>query len=178
MNDVAGRLCTVELYKEALKFSAAHFTLFSPTRRERLHGHDFFVSCALTAPVGPGGLIADYTGLKRALRRMCDAWDEALLLPGASPWLGIEAGGAFVYATFDGLRMPFVAEEVRVLPVANITLEALAGLFLDALIEGDGLSGVAELRRLVVKVSAGPGQSAQVVWEGAPAARWEGGPSW
>ena len=33
-------LTTIEIDKENLKFSAAHFTIFSGTERERLHGPD------------------------------------------------------------------------------------------------------------------------------------------
>jgi 6-pyruvoyl-tetrahydropterin synthase len=99
--------CTIELYKEAFKFSAAHFTLFSARERERLHGHDFFVSCALTGPLGEGGLIADYGPVKRRLRALCGELDEVLLLPGASPWLQVEPGGDEVRATFAGRTMSY-----------------------------------------------------------------------
>ena len=39
MNDTV----TIRLAKENMKFSAAHFTIFSASERERLHGHNFRV---------------------------------------------------------------------------------------------------------------------------------------
>ena len=49
------QLTTIELSKEYLKFSAGHFTVFSATERERLHGHNFSVS-ALTEKLWPCSL--------------------------------------------------------------------------------------------------------------------------
>ena len=42
----------LRLSKQAMKFSAGHFTLFGPGKRERLHGHDYRVSATLRARVG------------------------------------------------------------------------------------------------------------------------------
>ncbi len=50
------QLTTIEVSKEYLKFSAAHFTIFSATERERLNGHNFRVSAKITEPVGPNGM--------------------------------------------------------------------------------------------------------------------------
>lgn len=159
--------CTIELYKEAFKFSAAHFTLFSARERERLHGHDFFVSCALTGPLGEGGLIADYGPVKRRLRALCGELDEVLLLPGASPWLQVEPGGDEVRATFAGRTMSFLATEVRILPIANITLEALSVYLLERLLD-DGALQALGAEQVTLKVSAGPGQSSAACWRATP----------
>ena len=35
------KLGRIEIAKQALNFSAAHFTIFSQTEREDLHGHNF-----------------------------------------------------------------------------------------------------------------------------------------
>ena len=47
---------TIDILKEDIKFSAAHFTVFSATERERLHGHNFHVGLSVTAPVGSNGM--------------------------------------------------------------------------------------------------------------------------
>ncbi len=41
----------IEITKEALHFAAAHFTLFSATERENLHGHNFYVALEIEAEV-------------------------------------------------------------------------------------------------------------------------------
>lgn len=167
MPDVAGsraRQATVSLYKEDFKFSSAHFTIFSATDRERLHGHNFKVTCALTGQIGPNDFIADYRQYKTALRAACDELDEYMLLPDRSPYLQIERDGDYVIAIFDGQRMPFLATDVLVLPVANVTLEALSKLLLDRLITAGGPFGQAGLTEVVVTASSGPGQHAEARW--------------
>ena len=46
------RWSTLEIGKEDMKFSAAHYTVFSATERERLHGHTHAVRVQFT---GEGG---------------------------------------------------------------------------------------------------------------------------
>lgn len=72
---------TIELGKEDMKFSAAHYTVFSATSRERLHGHTHAVRVSLTGPVSDEGMVADYAVFKKLVRKQCDEWDERLLAP-------------------------------------------------------------------------------------------------
>ena len=72
------RLTTIEIAKEYLHFSAAHFTIFSATNRERLHGHNFFVAANITAVVLDNGMCFNYCQLKDDLRELCSALDEYL----------------------------------------------------------------------------------------------------
>jgi 6-pyruvoyltetrahydropterin/6-carboxytetrahydropterin synthase len=157
------REVTMRVAKEAMKFSAGHFTLFGPGRRERLHGHDYRVVVTFRAPVGPDGLCFDYGLLKRHLRAVCDTLDEYVLLPGESPLLSLEREGPYVYALFGEERIPFLATDVLVLPLANISLEELARYVLGRILEAPGFGawGVAWLE---VAVDAGPDQSACSEW--------------
>ena len=50
--------------KEDLHFSAGHFTIFSDTARENLHGHNWYVRARLLGVVGEGGLTFDYNVVK------------------------------------------------------------------------------------------------------------------
>jgi 6-pyruvoyltetrahydropterin/6-carboxytetrahydropterin synthase len=153
------RTTTIELFKEEMKFSAGHFTMFSATERENLHGHNFTVFVALEGAVGASGMLADYGGYKRWIIERCHQWNETFLLAGQSPWLTIErpADGS-ICARFADERIPFLPRDVTVLPVANVTLEELARLF------GEGLcADVDRLRRdrivsVTVKCASGPGQ--------------------
>ena len=72
---------TIEISKDYLHFNAAHFTLFSATEREDLHGHTFYVAATVTSPVGDDGLAFDYNLFKNALKALCDELDEKVLLP-------------------------------------------------------------------------------------------------
>jgi 6-pyruvoyltetrahydropterin/6-carboxytetrahydropterin synthase len=161
------RTTTSELYKEEMKFSAGHFTIFSATKRENLHGHNFTVYVALEGVVGDDGMLADYGGYKRWIIDRCKKWNETFLLPGNSPYLKIEEVDGGVVARFGDERIPFLARDVTILPAQNVTLEELARLF------GEGLcSDTARLARdqivsVVVKCASGPGQQASWRWERA-----------
>ena len=79
------RLTTLYIDKESHKFSAAHFTIFSASERERLHGHNYSVSARIVAPLGENGFAADYNVYKRRLAALCEELDEYMVLAGESP---------------------------------------------------------------------------------------------
>lgn len=161
---MTSRTTTIELYKEEMKFSAGHFTIFSANHRENLHGHNFSVYVALEGVVGDNGMLADYGGYKRWIIDRCKQWNETFLLPGDSPHLKVTRSEGQVIALFADERIPFLERDVTVLPAKNITLEELARLFGEGLcadrdrLERDAIVSV------VVKCASGPGQEASWRW--------------
>ncbi len=153
---------TIEIDKEAMHFAAAHFTLFSVTERENLHGHNFHVALEIDADVSADGLAFDYNIVKRQAQQLCDALDERLLLPDSSPYMKITEDGNYTVAHFNGERLPFLARDVLILPVSNITVEALAAWFLEQLRASPVLADLG-IDRLEVKISSSPGQWARAV---------------
>lgn len=162
------RTTTIELEKEDMKFSSGHFTIFSATHRERLHGHNFNVAVALTSVVGDDGLVADYGIYKRKLATLCQEWNEYFLLPAHSPHLKLREDGDQLLATFAGVDIPFLKQDVLILPVTNITLEELAAAFLDKVRAFRDTSQHEQILEIVVKVFSGPGQSASARWSAPP----------
>lgn len=161
---MAGRPFRLELAKEDMKFSAGHFTIFSATERERLHGHNFSVQVAVDALLQANDMGFDYGIYKKRIRELCDAWDEYFLLPMHSPHLRIEEQDDMVYAHFNGQRIPFLREDVLLLPVQNITVEALSQLFLERLRgDADEIQRLG-IQALTVKVFSGPGQCGVAYW--------------
>tara|TARA_A100001037_G_scaffold305271_1_gene344732 strand:- start:878 stop:1390 length:513 start_codon:yes stop_codon:yes gene_type:complete len=159
-----GASTTIHISKEYLHFSAAHFTIFSKTRREDLHGHTFYVSAVIDCSTGENGLAFDYNLVKTALKKMCDKLDEKVLLPEHSPFLELRSEKDYFIASFDNEKIPFLHRDVLTMPLRNITAEELSNWFLENLREElndivDGISG------LVVRVSSGPGQWAEAKWE-------------
>ena len=154
---------TIEISKEDLHFSAAHFTIFGAGERENLHGHNFFVEAQASAEVGDDGLCFDYGVLKGLLRELCAVLDERTLLPARSPHLAVESGEDGVVAVFGDERLAFLARDARVLDVSNVTVEELARWFVDRLSREPRFLdlAVAELR---LGVSSGPGQWARATW--------------
>jgi 6-pyruvoyltetrahydropterin/6-carboxytetrahydropterin synthase len=154
------RETTIELFKEDMKFSAGHFTVHSPTHRERLHGHNFRVYAAFTSVVPDDGIVFDYGIYKQQLKSLCDEWNEVFLVPEHSPHLRLEL-------TDDHLsddRIPFLRKDVLILPVANVTVEELARLMLARVVESIRPDDLEVITEIVIKVFSGPGQSASARW--------------
>jgi 6-pyruvoyltetrahydropterin/6-carboxytetrahydropterin synthase len=155
------RLTTLYIDKEAHKFSAAHFTIFSATERERLHGHNYSVSARIVAEMGDNGFSADYNVYKQRIAALCEPLDEYMLLAGESPHQTIEVVGGELWVTFDGRTLKFLPDETKILPVVNVTVEALAHLLLDELI---GLSQDEAIVEVELGVSSGAGQTGSAIW--------------
>lgn len=158
-----GHHAAIEIAKEDMHFSAAHFTIFSAEERENLHGHDFFVAATATGPVGADGLCFDYSALKGRLRALCATLDEIVLLPARSPHLRVREDAHRVTAWFADEQLVFARRDVRVLPVRNVTVEELAGWLVARLTEDEQVLAL-PIEALTVRVSSGPGQWAGVEW--------------
>ena len=160
------RLARIEVSKQAMNFSAAHFTIFSATEREDLHGHNFQLACAVTGPVDGTGLMFDYAIIKRTLRALCDDIDEKMLLPEHSPYLSISKSDGYVIATYNGEKIPFLPRDVLVLPIANTTVEEFSHYFLSQILALPSLMDHG-LTEITVKVSSSPGQDGCAEWRAA-----------
>ncbi|MCG3170209.1 MAG: hypothetical protein CALGDGBN_01748 [Pseudomonadales bacterium] len=158
------QLTTIDLAKEYLKFSAAHFTIFSATERERLHGHNFRVAASLTAPVGDNGMCFSYRILKDKLESLCAALDEYMLLPADSPHLRISESGAHYSVRFAAEELLFPRGDTLLLPVRNATVEEYARYLLERLLEDRELIDRHDIREVTIKVSSGPGQWGSCHW--------------
>ena len=157
------RLARIEVAKQAMNFSAAHFTIFSATEREDLHGHNFQLACSVTAPVDDTGLMFDYAIIKRRLRALCDEIDEKMLLPAHSPFLEITDEAGYTIAHFNGERIPFLPRDVLVLPIANTTVEEFSHYFLEKILQVPEIMAHG-LTEITVKVSSSPGQDGCAQW--------------
>ncbi len=156
------RLTTLYIDKEAHKFSAAHYTIFSASDRERLHGHNYSVSARIVAEMGDNGFSADYNVYKRKLAALCEPLDEYMLVAADSPYQSVEMTDDEVWVVFDGRTVKFPAEEIRLLPVASVTGEALAHWVLDNLFQDkkEFNDDIMELG-----VSSGAGQTGSAIWK-------------
>ena len=154
---------SIDIAKEYLHFSAAHFTVFSATERENLHGHNFQVEASLRGRIGDDGLCFDYNVVKGKLKTLCDGLDEVVLLPGRCPHLDIRVAGDYTVAEFNNERLPFLHRDVTVLPVRNITVEELARWLIGEL-TADGEIAALPVSDIELRVSSGAGQWARAVW--------------
>ena len=158
------RLTTLYIDKESHKFSAAHYTIFSATERERLHGHNYSVSAKIVAPMGHNGFSADYNVYKKRLAALCDSLDEYLLLAGESPYQEIEEADACFRVSFADEQMLFLQSDTQVLPIRNATVEEFSHYLLQRLLHD---SAGDDLREIELCVASGPGQKGCASWRKA-----------
>ncbi len=157
---------TIELFKEEMKFSAGHFTIFSATERENMHGHNFSIYVALSGRVGESGLLGDYGIFKRRVLQMCQDWNETFMLPLRSPFLRVDnSDPGEVKAYYSDELLRFLPRDVTLLPVSNVTVEELARLFGELLVQDRGALAQQGVHGVIVKCASGPGQWASWTWE-------------
>lgn len=159
-------LTTIELHTDGMKFASGHYTIFSAEHREKLHGHNFTVYAAITAEINENGMAFDYDIYKEKLRALCRGLSGHFLLPGNSPYQTIEHTDDFVIVHFNKEKIPFPKNDVLILPVRNVTVEDLAIWFIEQLVQNPEEIKQFHIKKILVKVFSGPGQSGSATWEG------------
>ena len=159
------RLTTIEIAKQNLHFSAAHFTIFSATSRERLHGHNFRIAISITGEVDDNGLCFDYAIYKKILEDLCLNFDEYTLIAADSPHLKIITDQTFHHVEHNQIVMPLLKSDTILLPVLNVTIEELSHYLLGRLLDDRDLIDKLKIHALDMRVSSGPNQWATSGWQ-------------
>jgi len=159
------RVSSLEIHKEAFSFSAGHFTIFSATDREQMHGHNYHVSIAFEFELNEDGLSFDYRHYKRKIRAVCETIDRHFLLPTQSPHLKIEERGDYWVGHFNQKEMLFLKEDIILLPISNITIEELSQWMLDQITSHQTDMQQHGIHSIELKVHNGPEQSAGAKWQ-------------
>jgi 6-pyruvoyltetrahydropterin/6-carboxytetrahydropterin synthase len=119
---------SIQIDKEYLKFSAAHFLIFPDGSAERLHGHNYRVYVEIDGRLSPQGLVLDFKEVKPVIRQLVDSLDEHWLIPGEHPvltWSEREDGVVEVRYLERYYAAP--KEDVIVMPINNTSAENFAG---------------------------------------------------
>ena len=159
------RLTTIEIAKQYLHFSVGHFTIFSATERERLHGHNFRLAVSITGEVDENGLCFDYAIYKKVLQELCERYNEYTLIAGQSPHLTITEDDDFYLVTHNQITMPLLKTDTMLLPVRNVTIEELSHYLLEQVLGDFKLVDELKIARFEMRVSSGPDQWGISVWE-------------
>lgn len=151
----------VSVSKDYLTFSAAHFLAIPGHKCERLHGHNYVVTVAVTGLVDAAtGFVVDFAVLKRVLAPTIERLDHRVLIAGSNPDLRVvpeadrarvEVGGA--------TRFVLPASDVVVIPVAATTAELLAEYLAGAVRAGLEAERITGIRSLTLEVEESPGQT-------------------
>jgi 6-pyruvoyl-tetrahydropterin synthase len=151
---------SIQVSKENLKFSAAHFIAY-PGFREPLHGHNYQVGVKVEGALGAAGYVLDFGLIKKLLKAIVDRLDERTIIPTRSDCLEIAREGDRVRVRYEHDEFVFPASDVAMLEIAHSSAEELARFVWDelcaALRAHDATAGVIALE---VSVAEGPGQAA------------------
>lgn len=125
----------LKITKDRIKFSAAHFTVFSDTLAERLHGHNYYLSVEVqTVDVDSLGFAVPMDQIKQASYDISQELDEYVLVPLKNPYVKVIEQGLQVEVVWNQKQYSFPKEDVRLLDVSNITCENLAQWFWEKLV--------------------------------------------
>lgn len=165
MSELNGVYC-IKIRKEALKFSAAHMTVFADGTKENLHGHNYCTELKVEFENFSLREMLPFSELKRVMREICEEWDEMVLLPERCEFLKlIGKSGPGVEIEVCGKRYVFPTEETLFLPTDNVTTESLSQIFCHRVIESlsKGDLARAKVRSVEVLIEEIPGQGASYV---------------
>lgn len=152
----------IEIERELFKFSCAHMTVFPDGTKERLHGHNYYMGITVELADIAFDKMIPFGPIKAAAAALCAEWKEHTLLAAHNPHLQVlRDGDGELEFRLCGERYVLPRRDVLVLPVDNMTVEALAAHAADVLL--DRLAPV--LHREVVEaieilVTESPGQGA------------------
>ena len=130
----------VEVTKDYLVFSAAHFITYGGDICERLHGHNYRVAAEVHGQLDENHYVVDFIVVRNALEQIVQAWDHHMLLPTQHSEIRVApfsdaTFGEQVEVTFRDRRWIFPREDCILLEIPNTTTELLARLIGKKLLE-------------------------------------------
>ena len=133
-------------------------TVFADGTKERLHGHNYTIAVALDVSRVDLAAMIPFAPLKAALGELCAAWKERLLIAAHNPHLEIIRDDTELELKLCGERYVVPRGDALLLPIDNISVEALAA-HVAALLR-DKLGRIAHATALEVTIEESPGQGA------------------
>jgi 6-pyruvoyltetrahydropterin/6-carboxytetrahydropterin synthase len=149
-------LTTLEMARAEFGFYAAHIALYNG-EVEPLHGHTFQVALRVSGEPDNSGMIVEFSEIKPAMRKAVASLRRRTLVPGHAPQLQITPANGSLSITCGRKQYLLPVEDVTVLPLANTTLEALAGYLLSQVLPQLQRSGLVAAE---LEISELPGTSA------------------
>ena len=127
---------SIEVQKDYLKFSAAHFLIFPDGTAERLHGHNYRVWVRVETALDEHGLVVNFKEIKPVIRELCEELDEHVLIPGRHPVLTCDSlSDGTSEIRYRDRRYVIPTDEIVLLPITNSSAENLAGWLAEELRE-------------------------------------------
>ncbi len=152
----------IKLARESFKFSVAHMTVFPDGRKERMHGHNYFVQLGIDVRDIGFENIVEFALIRRAVEALCLEWKEVLLLGARNTFFELVKDDATeIEFRLCGERYVLPRRDVLLLPLDNISVESLSAHVAELLVER--LGSVLNPKLVVgieVAINESPGQGA------------------
>lgn len=148
----------IAIAREQYKFSCAHMTVFADGSKERLHGHNYTLAIELELDRIELAAMMPFAPLKTALAELCAAWKEHVLLAANNPFFELVRDDVELEFRLCGERYVLPRQDALLLPIDNISVEALAAHVAELLAARLAHPGA---RTLTVTVEESPGQGAR-----------------
>lgn len=152
----------IRIRKEALKFSAAHMTVFPDGTKEALHGHQYQPTLTvILKDVGFKKMIP-FSEFKLAMKKIAVLWDEKVFLATENPFYRpLKHTRTSLEFTLCDKRYVLPTDEVVLLKTDNITCENLAYAYFEFLkAELDETFHSSNIKSVSVYIEESPGQGA------------------
>jgi len=150
----------IVIAREQHKFSCAHMTVFADGTKERLHGHNYTIAVAIDVDRVDLQAMIPFAPIKAAIAELCAAWKEHTLLAATNPFLELIGDGDELEFRLCGDRYVMPRQDAILLPIDNISVEALASHVATLLVERVAALDASHVRALEVTVAESPGQGA------------------
>jgi 6-pyruvoyltetrahydropterin/6-carboxytetrahydropterin synthase len=152
----------IAIAREQYKFSCAHMTVFADGTKERLHGHNYTIAVALDVARIDVAAMLPFAPIKAALADLCSAWKEHVLLAANNPLFHVVRDDFELEFTLCGERYVMPRQDALLLPIDNISVEALAAHVATELRARFATLAV-KATQLEVTVEESPGQGASCI---------------
>jgi 6-pyruvoyltetrahydropterin/6-carboxytetrahydropterin synthase len=153
--------------KEALKFASAHMTVFPDGTKEALHGHNYRTQVSISLKTIELSKMLPFSTVKAAMKKICDQWDEKVLLARFCPFFKLVASSPLeTEFSLCGKRYVLPTDEIVFIDRDNVTTETLSAEFcerliglLDPRVLAESISGIE------VRIEEMLGQGASYIWK-------------
>lgn len=143
------------------KFSCAHMTVFADGTKERLHGHNYTIAIGLEIDRIELASMIPFAPIKAALGDLCRTWKEHVLLASRNPHFVLIRDDRELEFTLCGERYVLPRHDALLLPIDNISVEALAAHVAALLREQLAVLDAPHASALEVTIEESPGQGAR-----------------
>ncbi len=118
---------SIRFESDSLFFAASHFITFgNPEKVEALHGHNFRVQAEISGPLNQREYVVDFILAFESLKRICEKLSHKVLIARDHPCITLRTDENLLHVAIPPLAWSIPTADALVLPIKNMTTEALA----------------------------------------------------